>query len=158
MVDDPAAGRVASDLAASAVLSGIAKGRWRIVRDNYPLLDFAIMATEPGGEAAEYFFRAELTNYPVQAPMVRIWSPDGSGPLSPQLRPKGGQRVTNCFQAWTEDTVYRPWDRKSGPHASNAASLTHLAWRPDRTLAYILEDLHGILNLNARTHRVRKAA
>jgi hypothetical protein len=46
----------------------------------------------------------------------------------------------------------------TGPHNNNAIDRPHLAWRPDRRLAFIFEDLHGILNSNARAHRIRAAA
>jgi hypothetical protein len=79
--------------------------------------------------------------------MVRIWDPDTNGPLAKEKRPQGNTRVTLAFQLWGSDTVYRPWDRCTGPHNDNAARLPNSAWRIDRTLTFILEDLHGILNL-----------
>lgn len=158
MIEDPSAGRVADELGGADFLAGVGKGRWRIVRHAFPLLDIAIAATEPDGTASEYVMRFELTNYPAQAPMVRIWDVGADGPLPRERRPQGNPRVALAFQQWGEDTVYRPWDRRTGPHNSNAASLPHLAWRPERDLMFMLEDLHGVLNLNARALRHRRAA
>ena len=158
MIEDPARARVAAELARREFAEGVAKGRWRVVGDDFPRLDIVIAATQPDGTASEYGFRFELTNFPATAPMVRIWDFGKDEPLEKDLRPKGNRRIEITFQKWSEDTVYRPWDRQTGPHISNAASVQHLAWRVDRPLTFILEDLHGILNLHARAHRLRPAA
>jgi hypothetical protein len=158
MIEEPAAQRVAAELLREDFVSGVEKARWRLANQAFPVLDIAVSATEPNGDETEYLFRFELTNYPAQAPMVRIWDPDTNGPLAKEKRPQGNTRVTLAFQLWGSDTVYRPWDRCTGPHNDNAARLPNSAWRIDRTLTFILEDLHGILNLNARTLRHRAAA
>jgi hypothetical protein len=158
MVADPSAAHVEADLQDPDFLNGLDAGRWRIISFAFPILDFAVSATEPDGSSKEYGFRAELSNYPSQAPMVHIWDHAANTHLPMDRRPKGGQRVSITFQDWTDKTVYRPWDRKTGPHISNSRDAPHLAWRPDRRLAFILEDLHGILNSNARARRVRAAA
>lgn len=158
MIEDPAQQRIATELLSREFLGGIGRGRWRIIDEAFPLMDIAISATETDGTASEYVFRFELTNYPAQAPMVRIWDPEANQPLPVAHRPKGKARVSIAFQQWGSDTVYRPWERCTGPHNSNAVNLPHLAWRSDRNLLFILEDLHGILNLNARALRHRTAA
>ena len=93
-----------------------------------------------------------------RAPMVRIWDHANNRPLPRELRPKGDRRVQITFQHWQEDTVYRPWDRMSGPHDSKRQENAHMAWRPERRLSYIFRDLHGILNSNARALRLRASA
>lgn len=158
MIADPSAARAAADLEEIGFLSGRDAGRWRIIAHAFPNLDFAISAIEPDGKASEYGFRAELSNFPAVPPMVRIWDHTQNRPLPAPLRPQGGPRVQKTFQQWGSDTVYRPWDRATGPHNNNASAFPHLAWRPDRHLAFIFEDLHGILNSNARAQGVRAAA
>ena len=158
MIEDSSIARVAADLEHGDFLSGCDSGRWRIVSYEFPILDFAISATEPDGTASEYGFRAELSNYAAQSPMVRIWDHERNEPLAGDRRPKGGARIEKTFQYWGEDTVYRPWDRKTGPHGSNAATYPHLAWNPERRLIFIFEDLHGILNSNARAQNLRASA
>jgi hypothetical protein len=158
VIVDPSSARVAADLEEGNFLSGRDAGRWRIVSYGFPILDFAISATETDGKSSEYGFRAELSNYPAQAPLVRIWDHVSNTPLAVDRRPKGGGRVQKTFQKWGEDTVYRPWDRMTGPHSGNATTFPHLAWRPDRRLSFIFEDLHGILNSNALAERVRASA
>lgn len=155
---DPAEARVRVDLEDPGFRAGVAQGRWRIHDFAFPRLDFVIAATEPDGNASEYGFRGELTNFPATNPMVRIWDLERDAPLAANHRPKGNQRIAITFQQWGDDTVYRPWDRMTGPHNNNANNLPHLAWKPDRRLLFVFEDLHGILNLNARAHRLRTAA
>ena len=158
MITAPSIARVEADLEHSDFLSGCDAGCWRIVSYEFPILDFAISATEPDGTASEYGFRADLSNYAGQAPMVQIWDHERNTPLPGDRRPKGGARVEKTFQCWGEDTVYRPWDRKTGPHCKNADTFPHLAWNPDRRLVFIFEDLHGILNSNARAQNLRTSA
>lgn len=158
MIADPSAARVAADLQDASFVSGCDAGRWRVLAFTFPVLDFTITATEPDGRITEYGFRAELTNFPAAAPQVQIWDHTRNGPLSPTMRPKGGPRVQKTFQCWGADTVYRPWDRMTGPHGDNAGTFPHLAWRPDRHLSFIFEDLYGILNSNARAQLVRATA
>ncbi len=158
MIADPAQTQVNADLKEPNFLAGIAAGRWRVIDYTFPILEFMVTATEPDRTTREYGFRADLSNYPAQAPMVRIWDHISNKPLDANKRPTGSQKLQTTFQAWGEDTVYRPWERKTGPHNSNAASLKHLAWRPTRHLCFIFEDLHGILNSNARAHRIRATA
>lgn len=155
---DPAEIRVGADLADPVFLAGMDAGRWRIINNAFPHIDFAISATEPDGRASEYCFRADLFGYPATPPMVRIWDTANNCPLPRERRPKGNNRVNITFQQWGDDTVYRPWDRMTGPHGNNAITKPQLAWRSDRKLAFIFEDLHGILNSNARAHRIRAAA
>lgn len=155
---DPAESRVQVDLADPGFLAGVGEGRWRIHDFAFPRLDFVISATELDGTASEYGFRGDVTNFPATNPMVRIWDLVDNVPLAVERRPKGNQRIAITFQKWGDDTIYRPWDRMTGPHNNNATSLPHLAWRLDRRLLFIFEDLHGILNLNARAYRLRAAA
>lgn len=158
MIADPSAARVESDLHDGDFLNGCEAGRWRIISSAFPTLDFTISATEPDGTSSEYGFKAELSNYPSQPPMVQIWDHGANMPLAKDRRPKGGPRVQKTFQHWGPDTVYRPWDRMTGPHSNSAGTYPHLAWRPERRLIFIFEDLHGILNSNARAQRIGASA
>jgi len=158
MVQDPGIARVVADLEESEFASGVGAGRWSVINFAFPILDFVISAMDAEGKVSEVGFRAELTNFPAQAPMVWIWDHANKCRLAAEKRPKGNSRIAKAFQHWTEDTVYRPWERKTGPHNNNAGNLPHLAWRPDRRLSFIFQDLHAILNSNARTRPIRAAA
>ena len=157
MIVDPCQTRAADDVADADIVSGAEQGRWRIIAFTFPVLDFAVSATDANGSAAEYGFRAELSNYPAQAPHVRIWDHAANTPLPADKRPIMPLRYQNTFQQWGEDTVYRPWERKTGPHV-NAAMFPQLAWHPRRRLSFIFEDLHALLNKHARSVRLRSSA
>lgn len=147
---DPSIFQIEADLCLADFMCGVNEGRWRVIEFSYPRLDFKISAINPDGSSAEYGFRADLTNYPAQAPEVKIWNLEEDRKLATHERPKGGNRVTQSFKDWGSGTVYRPWDRKTGPHNNNSSAKPHLAWRCDRDLTFIFEDLHGILVSNGR--------
>lgn len=157
-VEDPAIALIEAELASEAVQAGCREGRWRIVEFAYPRLDFAVAAVRPDGSPTEYGFRADLTNFPALEPEVRLWVLDDDRKPTNEERPRGGNRVQETFKDWGDGTVYRPWDRRTGPHSDNAKNKPHLAWNSARGLAFILEDLHGILVSNARAIAARPAA
>ena len=154
-IRDPCESRVMEDIESADFQSGLKEGRWRIERFEFPFLYFAISATEPDGSDSEYGFRGEISGFSAQAPEVRIWDLEADTPLPQRQRPKGGKRLEDAFKDWGSHTVYRPWDRQTGPHNNNARDHPQLAWHSERRLTFIFEDLYGILNSNARAHRAR---
>lgn len=158
MAADPAIAKVRADLEDDELVLGINLGKWRVLFYEHPRLDFAITAVEPDGYPSEYGFKADLANFPVTAPQVWIWDHENDRLLPAPLRPKGGARLVSAFKDWGSKTVYRPWDRMTGPHNNNSVTLPHLAWHVDRRLVFIFEDLHGLLTSNARALRSRQNA
>jgi hypothetical protein len=70
--------------------------------------------------------------------------------LPANRRPTGSARVVEAFKDWTAPhPVYRPWERTSATHNNFAQTFPDLAWHPKRDLAFIMEDLHGLLSSNA---------
>lgn len=148
-IGSPAETGVAVDLASPRFRAGTIRGQWRQVSYVFPVLVMAVAAIEPDGSRNEYWFRFELTGFPGTAPEVRIWDCDANVALAQDRRPKGSGRVVEAFKTWGSDTVYRPWERQSGAHNEWANKYPELAWHPKRDLAFILEDLHGLLTSNA---------
>ena len=155
MTHDPATTRVQQDLAACSFRGGEHAHRWRLVSSEFPVLFIDVAATEPDGTTSWYRLRWDVSGYPGKAPHVRIWDTGADQPLPVHRRPKGNRRVEVTFQNWNDDTVYRPWERIASVHNNFRQAHPQLAWHPGRTLSFALEDLHGILNLNARARRVR---
>lgn len=158
MIQDPAIARVTEDLLAPAFRAGEVAERWRVVARAFPVLLVEVAATEPDCRSSWYRFRVDVSGYPGKPPWVRIWDTTADQPLPLHLRPTGCHRVSVTFQNWANDTVYRPWERMAADHNNFRLVHPQLAWHPGRTLAFIFEDLHGILNLNARACGVRSAA
>lgn len=155
---NPSADGVAVDLSAARFQAGVARGQWRVISREFPLLFVAVAAIEPDGTASEYSFRLELTGFPGTAPEVRIWDCSAAGPLPQARRPRGSPRVIEAFKTWNHDTVYRPWERLSGAHGDWARNYPTLVWHPGRDLTFILEDLHGLLTSNAAACSARPPA
>jgi hypothetical protein len=156
--DEAAQKAVDADLASVRFQVGIARGRWRKVSYEFPVLIVAVAAAEPDGTASEYFFRCELTGYPGKAPEVHIWNCEAKAVLAENKRPKGSQRLTEAFKSWGNGSVYRPWDRNGREHNNWATAHPDLAWHPKRDLAFILEDLYALLVSNATARGERPAA
>jgi hypothetical protein len=134
---------------------GALRGHWRAVTYTFPVLLVCVASVAASGVARSFAFRFELTGFPSAAPEVRIWDLATQAPLAVQLRPRGSARVTESFKDWQYGTVYRPWDRHAGAHNHWASTYRELAWHAARDLAFVLEDLHGLLTSNAATHRDR---
>jgi len=149
-MSDPALSNVATDLASARFRAGIARKHWRVISYEHPILVVGVGAVEPDGAASEYAFQFELTGFPGTAPAVLIWDVAANAHLPSKLRPKGSARVVEAFKDWTAPhPVYRPWERTSGLHNNFAQTFPDLAWHPKRDLAFIMEDLHGLLSSNA---------
>jgi hypothetical protein len=146
--EETAKAAVDADLGSARFLAGVARGRWRKIFYEFPILIVAVAAVEPDGKHSAYDFRFELTGFPGANPEVRIWDPAKNDLLQSSLRPKGSNRVTEAFKKWGDETVYRPWDRRGSLHNNWPRDFPALAWHPRRDLAFILEDLHGLLTSN----------
>jgi hypothetical protein len=145
-VSDPARTAVTADLASARFRSGVTRKQWRVISHEHP----SLIVGEPDGTASEYAFRFDLTGFPGTAPEVLIWDATVNAHLSANRRPKGSARVVEAFKDWTvPHPVYRPWERTSSTHNNFAQTFPELAWHPKRDLAFIMEDLHGLLSSNA---------
>jgi hypothetical protein len=150
---NPAEAAVAADLAGTRYRVGEKRGLWRVITFGFPMLTVAVASMDSGGVTTEYAFRMEVDGFPGTAPAVRIWDLEEDKLLGQNKRPTGNRRVAEAFKVWGSETVYRPWDRIAGPHFGGSPQpqgLANLAWHPARDLTFILEDLHELLNLDAR--------
>jgi len=141
---------VEADLRSAEFLAGVARGWWRLILYEHPILVFAVKATEPDFTITEYFFRYEVDQFPTVAPKARIWDHANNCPLAIAKRPQGNPRVEKAFQNWGDDSVYRAWERAALAHSNWATVHPHAAWKPSMTLTNTLEDLYALLDGNAR--------
>lgn len=145
---NPAVSAVSTDLASVRFRVGLVRGQWRVISYEFPLLIVGVAAVEPDGGASEYTFRFELAGFPGAAPAVQIWDVGAGTTLALEKRPKGSARVVAAFKDWPPSQgIYRPWERAAGPHFGQPHPS--LAWHPKRDLAFVMEDLHGLLTSNA---------
>ncbi len=158
MIADPSVAKVEADLAEPWFRDGVVGGRWRVRAFAFPTLDVEVLGAGNDGKERWWGFKILLDNFPSQPPHARIWDFAKDAPLDAAGRPNWDQRVRTSFQVWGCDAVYRPWDRVTGPHGDNALKKPILAWRADRRLSFVLEDLHGLLNSLARRDGARTAA
>ena len=159
-LSSPAENAISADLASARFRVGVLRKQWRVISRDFPLLVVGVAGIETDGTQSEYAFQFELTGFPGTAPQVLIWDTTTNGILAPAKRPKGSTRVTEAFKDWGTPpalpSVYRPWERTSGPHFGQ--NHPELAWHPKRDLAFIMEDLHGLLTSNAAGRGAGQAA
>lgn len=138
------------DIASVRFQTGVARKQWRVILYAFPVLIMVVAAIEPDGRKSEYYFRFELSGFKATAPEVMLWDLETNSFLPEGKRPKGSRRVMEAFKIWGEHkTVYRPWERTGMTHGNWATTHPELIWHSKRDLAFILEDLHGLLTSNA---------
>ena len=157
-MDELAQQTVMKDLESSAFQSGVMRGSWRVHSFQFPKLVIGVLGTEPDGSRKMYYFRYVLDNFPTSAPWVQIWNIEADQILPVAQRPKGNAKVERAFQSWSDDTVYRPWERMALAHGDWVHKYASEAWHPGMTLTFTVEDLHGILNANALMVAAKGAA
>jgi hypothetical protein len=125
------------------------RGRWRIVRVAWPIVDLHVAAaSRPRGPEA-YGFRFDCTGYPQNPPTARLWETAANAPLPVNRWPGGLLRVPAVFRTdWHQGScLYLPCDRNSIPgHANWSAQHPAQIWRPGKGLQLYLEALHELLN------------
>lgn len=149
---------VRADLESARFRGGVLRGQWRLDRYEFPVIEIAVMAVPGNQRCSEFTFRFEVSNFPTQAPEVKIWDPAKRQPLALAERPKGSARVTDAFKdGWPGEgapSVYRPWERHGVTHSNWIATHPHLTWHAGRDISFVLEDLHALINPSASTTTV----
>lgn len=139
-----------ADLESARFRAGTLRGQWRQDLFLFPLLYITVMAIPGRQRRAGFCFRFELTNFPTQAPEVKIWDLTTGGSLPLAERPAGPTRVVEAFKdGWPgpgAPSVYRPWERHGTNHNNWATTYPHLTWLASRDLSFILEDLYALIN------------
>ncbi len=141
---------VRADLESARFRAGVLRAHWRLDQISFPLLYITVMALPGRQRRAEFYFRFDVTNFPTQAPEVKIWDLLSGGSLPLAERPKGPARVMEAFkEGWPgpgAPSVYRPWERHGINHNNWAATYPHLTWLASRDLTFVLEDLYALIN------------
>jgi hypothetical protein len=102
---DPDARALRRDLRGAAFMFGVDAGWWREVDWSFPNVDIAIAAAPRAGAPAEFLFRFECTQYPMQAPLGLVWDAATNQPAAQPLRPIGEGQVKLVFRTdWMRST------------------------------------------------------
>jgi hypothetical protein len=137
----------------AAFQAGVAAGRWRLVSLEWPFGVFAVTAADRDKSPGEFCARLDLTGYPNVGPTGSLWDQDQQAYLPMQGRPKG-ERVAMVFRCdnWPDAgsagrAMYAPWDRVAlQSHAQWALSHPRASWHAGRTLTFVLDNIHELLN------------
>jgi hypothetical protein len=148
---DPARIRAEQDLDSIPLRAGIRQGFWRLQSFEFPVLFMLVRAEGADGLETWYRFKFDLDQYPGRAPSCRLWEMDSDREIREENRPRkknpdGSLEMFDPFKPWQGSHIYRPWEQETGPHLDAQNKHPHLAWRPDRDLSFVLEDLYERLN------------
>lgn len=141
---------VRADLVSARFRAGCARGSWRLVSADRQVLLIAVMTIPGRQRRSEYAFRFDVTDFPTQAPEVKIWDPAQGVSLPLAERPTGTPHIADAFKdGWPgtgAPSVYRPWERSGVTHNNWRATHPYLIWHAGRDLAFVLEDLYALIN------------
>lgn len=136
-------------MVAGPFLSGVDRGRWRLVTIDWPHAIIAVTAAERPGAPSQYAFRFECTGYPQTAPTAQPWSEENNAPLAPDRWPGGQSRVPLAFNpGWKSgQCLYLPCDRLAiEGHDPWRMQHPSLIWSPQRHMTQYLQVIHELLN------------
>jgi hypothetical protein len=137
------------DLAGAAFRLGEFSGRWRLAQIDWPNAIIAIMAPERTGAPAAYGFRFECSGYPTLPPTAQPWDLEANQPLPAPRWPGGRNIVADVFRPdWEPGRArYHPCDRITiNTHPDWKNQHPNRLWRPERGIAFFLEQLHDLLH------------
>jgi hypothetical protein len=142
--------KVRADLAGGGFRAGEVARRWRLVDITWPHVTIAIAAAARPNSPDEFALRFECNGYPNTAPTGGIWAVDTETSLAAAQRPKG-VRAEQLFRTdgWHggATAMYAAWDRAGlQAHPEWAQTYPRLAWNATRTLTFILDNVHEVLN------------
>ena len=130
---------------------GLALGRWRDVRLDWPHLIVDIAAAPRPDAPDVYTLRVDLSGYPAQAPLGEFWDPVANAKLPANQWPSGapGSRPEAILRPdWAagHHGLYAAFDRSGiSTHPDWRQQHPSEAWTPQRTLTDYLESVHDLL-------------
>jgi hypothetical protein len=137
------------DLAGAAYRFGELAARWHLVRLDWPVAVITIGASARTGAPANYGFRFECSGYPALPPNAQPWDLEANQPLPAHRWPGGRNVVADVFRPdWEQGrALYHPCDRVTiSTHPDWKNQHPNRLWRPERGIAFFLEQLHDLLH------------
>ena len=136
-------------VASAQFINGVECGKWRIVGGiDWPSALVAVSAASREGAPEEFFFRCDLAGYPNAAPTATPWDPATGDVLDEAKRPKGDGLGLVFRTDWEGGrALYAPFDRVAlSSHDGWQSRYPRRTWDATKTLAWILQILHAMLN------------
>ena len=130
-------------------LSGVDRGRWRLVSVKWPYSVIGVSAAVREGAPDEYTFRFELTNYPETAPTAQLWDIERGSRLESKKYPTGRARAQMAFRIdWNGgQALYLPCDRIAiQGHEAWRTQHASMIWSPADNITKYLRILYDLLN------------
>jgi hypothetical protein len=124
-------------------LAGVARGRWQLLAQDFPVVIVAIAALDE----RHVILRVDCTGYPELPPTATVWDLERQQRMPRQRWPRGG-RVSQVFNpGWKGGAaLYIPCDRQSiEGHPNWYAEYPWLIWKPAIGLAHYVEAIHEVL-------------
>lgn len=132
-------------IAKGPFLSGVERGRWRLISIDWPHAIIAVSAAPRENGLAEYALRFELSDYPQSGPTAQPWNVEKNIPLESEKRPCGKSRVSLAFR--DGPALYLPCDRKSiEGHENWRMQHPSMIWSPDGDITQYLRIVYELLN------------
>lgn len=132
------------DLASPTFKVGVRRGRWALLGVKFPLAMFFVAAPARFGGPTGFLLRSDCAGYPATAPTSQLWHGRDNQPLADTHRPKNRQsRTMISFSTWAA-CLYHPIDRLARSHWPGQHE--ELCWTADKTIVFLLETVHGILD------------
>lgn len=133
--------------------AGVEQGRWKILHYAFPVLEVQVTGQDPfGGGSATLEFQLVCDNFPALAPFVQHW--DSTLRRRPDPPTNSSPGVIDALKTWNHvqgqyGGIYRAWQRHAAQHGDWARKRPDEAWRPDRHLTFIMENLYALVSEHA---------
>ena len=136
-----------ADVAKATFRLGVAEGRWKLLRTDWPFAQIGVMAKDN----REFVLRFTCDGYPQVPPTAGPWDPETNAILAFDKWPRGaGGRVTAVFRRseWKNGSaLYLPCDREGiAGHDNWKTEMPAKIWRPADGIVQYLELVHELLH------------
>lgn len=137
-------------------LAGVEEGRWAVLHYEFPVLVVRIFGQDFSGlVSVSMDFQLLCDGFPVTPPFVQHWDHATGQRPTPPTSNEGPPGVVDALKTWNHNNkqeyggIYRPWQRNAAIHNGWAAKRPDLAWRRDRHLTFIMEELYALASEQA---------
>jgi hypothetical protein len=148
----PARRTLEAQLQSARFLSGVAAGRWEVLKLAWPYLYVRVTGRDPdSGRTFAHDFQLECAGYPDPGPQVERWCHAENathGQKAPAPAAPGAPGFIDAMKDWGGG-FYRAWSRGASTHNNWAQLRRDEAWHPNRSIVFIMENLYALLTEQA---------